>query len=153
MPRIYKYLDVRERLEANTMPITECGCIVWLGHLNNMGYGRLSVNGSMQYAHRASYELAHGKIQSGMNVLHRCDEPTCVNPDHLFLGSHADNVADKVRKGRQLKGSKVGGSKLTEALARKIKRSKIGVNETARRMGLSPMTVSLIRNGKTWKHI
>jgi hypothetical protein len=153
MPRIYKCLDVASRLDEQSIPIPECGCIIWLGHLNNMGYGRLSVNGTMQYAHRAAFELRNGKIPKGSNVLHRCDTPTCINPDHLFVGTHADNVADKVSKGRQLRGSAVGGSKLTEADVAAIRASSIGVNETARRMGLSPMTVSLIRSRKTWRHV
>lgn len=124
-----------------------------MGRLNTMGYGRLSVNGVQQYAHRASYELHRGKIPRGMNALHKCDIPTCINPDHLFLGTHGDNVADKVAKGRQPHGSKVGNSKLTDAEVIAIRASSIGVNETARRMGLSPMTISLVRNRKTWTHI
>lgn len=153
MPRVYKYLDVPSRLEEQSIPVPECGCTIWLGHTNTMGYGRLSVNGTQQYAHRVAYELRNGKIPKGGNVLHRCDTPTCVNPDHLFLGTHADNVADKVAKGRQLRGSAVGGSKLNEAEVAAIRASSVGVNETARRMGLSPMTISLIRSRKTWKHV
>jgi hypothetical protein len=153
MPRVYKFLDVRSRLEENSIPLTECGCLIWMGRLNTMGYGRLSVNGHDQYVHRASYELDVGKIPHGMNVLHRCDTPACINPDHLFLGTHGDNVADKVAKGRQLRGQGVGNSKLKEADVLAIRASSRGVNETARLMGFSPMTISLIRNRKTWKHI
>lgn len=153
MPRVYKYLDVRSRLEAESIPVTECGCTIWMQHLNTMGYGRLSVNGRMQYAHRASFELKNGKIPRGMNVLHKCDIPTCINPDHLFLGTHADNVADKVAKNRHLRGETIGNSKLTEKEVLAIRASPVGVNELARRMGLAPMTISLIRNRKIWKHI
>jgi hypothetical protein len=154
MPRVYKCLDVAARLESNSIPVTECGCLIWLGGLNNMGYGRLGVDGKgMKYAHRAAWEQKHGKIPDRLNVLHRCDIPTCINPDHLFLGSHADNVADKTRKGRQLRGEDIGNSKLTEKEVMEIRSSVIGVNETARRTGMSPMTISLLRNRKTWKHI
>jgi len=118
-----------------------------------MGYGRMSVNGRDMYAHRASYELAYGKIPAGMNVLHECDTPLCINPDHLFLGTHADNVADKVAKNRQPRGEMNATARFTEAEVLAIRASPLGVNEIARRTGVYPTTISLIRNRKTWKHI
>jgi hypothetical protein len=154
MPRTYKFLNVEKRLADNSIPLTECGCVIWLGHVNNMGYGRLCVNGKMEYVHRAALELNYGeKIPVGLNVLHKCDIPTCINPDHLFLGTHADNVADKVAKNRHPRGETNATAKLTETEVLAIRASLVGVNETARRMGLTPMTISNIRNRKTWKHI
>lgn len=153
MPRVYKYADAKRRLEQNSIPVPECGCILWLGRVNDMGYGRMSVNGKSEYVHRTSFALSRGEIPPESNVLHRCDVPTCINPEHLFIGSHADNVADKVAKGRQLRGSDISGSKLTEADVLAIRASALGVNETARQMGVSPMTVSLLRRRKTWAHV
>jgi hypothetical protein len=152
MPRVYKYLDAASRLEERSTPIPECGCFLWTGHLNNMGYGRLSVNGRMEYAHRVAYALRGNVIPNGVNVLHHCDTPSCVNPEHMFLGSHADNVADKVAKNRHLYGSRIGNSRLTEEIVREIRSSPLGVNAAARHYGVSPMTVSLLRRRKTWRH-
>jgi hypothetical protein len=153
MPRVYKYLDVASRLEERSIPVPECGCILWTGHLNNMGYGRLSVNGRMEYAHRVAYAIHGHVIPEGKNVLHRCDTPSCINHEHMFLGNHADNAADKVAKGRHRYGSGIGNSRLVEQTVREIRASSLGVNAAARHYGVSPMTVSLLRRRKTWKHI
>lgn len=76
-------------------------CWLWTASANEQGYGRMTVNGKGVAAHRYSYELAYGPIPDGLNVLHRCDRPACVRPDHLFVGTQADNVVDMVTKGRQ----------------------------------------------------
>lgn len=75
-------------------------CWNYLGLLDSAGYGRFTVNGKAEGAHRISYELTHGYVPDGMHVLHKCDNPTCVNPNHLFAGTALDNMQDKCRKGR-----------------------------------------------------
>ena len=90
------------------------------------------------------------------NVLHRCDEPRCVRPAHLFTGTHADNVADKVAKGRQARGGRNGRARLKERDVATIRRALRGgalMKPMARQYGVSPRTISLIRDHKTWKHL
>lgn len=83
-------------------------CWPWMACRNRHGYGKVGVGGISVTAHRAVWELANGPIPAGLHVLHRCDNPPCVNPAHLFLGTNADNVEDKVRKGRSCAGERSG---------------------------------------------
>lgn len=82
---------------------TPSGCFEWTLH-RVKGRGRLKFGGRQQYAHRVAWQLVHGPIPAGMLVLHRCDNPACLRPEHLFLGTHAENMADMVRKGRSTRG-------------------------------------------------
>jgi hypothetical protein len=82
-------------------------CWHWKASLARGGYGSFRFHGRAQQAHRVAWQLTHGAIPPGFDVLHRCDTPGCVNPGHLFLGTHADNMADKVAKGRQAKGESI----------------------------------------------
>lgn len=90
---------------VNPVLITHCGCHIWLGTVDSDGYGSIVVSGSRKgfttkSTHRQAWENCYGKIPENMRVLHKCDIPTCVNVDHLFLGTQKDNVADCVTKGR-----------------------------------------------------
>lgn len=91
--------SIAERLEANTIPEPNTGCLLWLAG-SSRGYGVLTINYKAKQAHRLAYELNHGPIPVGLFVCHRCDTPACCNPDHLFLGTQRDNVRDSVSKGR-----------------------------------------------------
>lgn len=91
---------LRNRLEDRSIPITECGCLIWLGGISDHGYGSISINGKMERTHRASWIAYNGPIPDGLHVLHKCDLPLCINPEHLFLGTHQDNMKDRSRKKR-----------------------------------------------------
>jgi len=132
------------------------GCWEWTAYKNKDGYGTISSNFRPKMAHRASYEIYHGEIPKGMLVLHRCDNPGCVNPDHLFLGSSADNVADKVTKNRQARGVSHArpNAKLIESDVVAIRAAK-GFRqwELASIYGVGQDVISRIRSGKCWTHI
>jgi len=85
------------------------GCWEWKASLRPNGYGQFGwALGDIRYAHRVAWEFTHDSIPQGMQVLHRCDNPRCVNPAHLFLGTPRDNMLDKVAKGRQRGGARLG---------------------------------------------
>jgi hypothetical protein len=117
----------------------------------------LAVNRKKYAAHRVSYEMANGLIPDDLQVCHHCDNPSCVNPDHLFLGTNSDNVADCISKGRQTRGSSHPVAKLTEQQVLDI-RTKYASGlflqrEIAAEYGITQDNVSYIIHRKTWKHI
>lgn len=142
-------------------PVSECWN--WTGTFAKGGYGQWQYSktplggGKYQrhrvYAHRLSWELNEGAIPEGMVVCHRCDNPGCVNPAHLFLGTMADNQRDMARKGRSPRGERQGKSKLTEADVRAILASSEPHAIVGRRYGVTVGTVSDIRRKITWSHL
>ena len=92
-------LTMEERL-SRRLKVTDTGCIEWIGAVNRRGYGRIKTPSKTFGAHRLAWELANGPIPDGLCVCHTCDNPPCCNVGHLFLGTTAENVADKIAKGR-----------------------------------------------------
>jgi len=130
-------------------------CWNWTGY-KNYGYGIIRINYENIGTHRYSWELHNGKIPDKLCVLHKCDNPKCVNPDHLFLGTPKDNIDDKVSKMRQCKGEQQHLNKLTEDQVREIKntpkyfRSNIILSD---KYNVTQTNIIGIRQGKIWKHI
>jgi hypothetical protein len=127
-------------------------CWEWTGTRFGKGYGSMTI-GDVRGAHRLSYEIAHGKASaSGKQVCHKCDNPPCCNPAHLFLGTAADNARDKELKGRgnQVYGERHCRAKLTEDAAREIAASTGTTASVAAAYGITPGKVSNIRNGRAW---
>jgi hypothetical protein len=134
------------------------GCWEWTASKYKNGYGQFQSNCKRVSSHRYSYELHNGPITNGLYVCHHCDNKTCVNPNHLFLGTHEDNMADKVAKGRQDKKSvnqrsKNGKSKLTEEQVLDIRSRQLSGGQYAKKYGVSRPLISQIWNRKWWKHI
>lgn len=133
------------------------GCIEWTGHLVT-GYGQYRYRGRDTYAHRVAYERAFGPIPKGLLVLHRCDNPCCCNPDHLFLGTHADNMKDKTSKGRQatMPGEKNPAAKLTPddvITIRRLCNNGERQKDVGLMFGITQAAVSLIVTRQKWHHI
>lgn len=149
---LYPELDEARRFWSRVVKHGDCW--LWTGAKNPRGYGHFGRDGRTIYAHRWVYEQAHGAIPEGLYVCHTCDTPSCVNPDHLFAGTPADNIADRDRKGRGPTGERCGLSKLTEKQVRKILATPdVTCKELGRRYGVSHTTISRIRNGRRWKHL
>lgn len=131
-------------------------CWGWSGH-TSCGYGVITVPRGQMKAHRFSYELHNGPIPKGLHVLHRCDNPPCCNPKHLFLGTQAENTSDMDAKGRRRSvpslGIKHGMVKLTEDQVRAIRASSGPAPAIAAQYGISDSTIYMIRGGHIWKHI
>jgi len=149
--------------------VRENGCWEWEGSRGPSGYGSVRVDGRSEYVHRHAWVLRYGPIPDTLHVLHRCDNPPCINPAHLFLGTNRDNVEDMCRKSRQAKGDRQGSrvhpetracgekngrAKLTRDQVEEIRRDylsrKSSQREIARRHGISQPTVSEIVNFRNW---
>jgi hypothetical protein len=136
------------------------GCWLWSGFLNNKGYGSISLGGQggkIVFAHRFSYELHKGAIPDGLIVMHSCDNPRCVNPDHLSVGTHKDNTRDMLEKGRARGGSMRGEANpralLNEDQVRYIRESKASHAALARELGVSAVLIGKIRRHELWSHV
>ncbi len=134
-------------------------CWPWTGSTRRKGYGKIrrpGADGGWVSAHHVAWELVHGPVPDGKQVLHRCDNPPCCNERHLFLGDNDANVADKVAKGRQCSGVRNGQAKLDETRVLAIRRRHTageGIKPLARAYGVSPRTVQFIVRHQTWAHI
>lgn len=132
------------------------GCWTWKASHFRDGYAQFHLGGRPHQAHRISWAIAHGDPEEA-HVLHSCDNRGCVNPSHLFLGTHADNMADKVVKGRHSHGSEHGRAKLTEDIVRemRVEYANGGVSQQvlADRYGVDQKAICRALSGKTWGHI
>jgi hypothetical protein len=135
----------------------ETGCWLWTGYRMPDGYGQIArpQNGGRERTHRYSWEIHNGPIPAGIHVLHRCDNPPCCNPAHLFLGTNVDNVADKVAKGRQSRlgtgrrGEAHASAKLTDEQVRHIHRREMRGADYAELYGVHRWHVYAIQQGRS----
>ena len=143
---------------------TDDGCWEWVGARTTAGYGAVNVDGRMRRAHRVAYELVIGAVPSGMNLLHSCDNRTCVNPAHLRFGTQRENMADMDSRGRRFtpfagqiqKGSRNRNARLDEAKVSQVK-ARLAAGEhhatIAADYGVHRATISQIARGHSWAHV
>jgi HNH endonuclease len=149
-----RYGTLKQRFYNAVIPEPNSGC--WLygeGYDGDDGYIKIRIGDWRDKVHRLSWRVHNGPIPPGQQVLHKCDVPCCVNPDHLFLGTAEDNVADKVSKNRQAKGIGHPCSKLTEDNVRYIRGSDETNRALGRRFNVSHGIINNIKKGIDWKHI
>lgn len=160
---------IQNRLFSRT--VRDGGCLIWQGAKNSKGYGYFSLSGRPVKAHRASYSINVGRIPDGMMVCHRCDNPSCVEPAHLFLGDAVANMRDAASKGRlkaitskqnhfraghSPRGQDGSGAKLTEAQAIEIigkRRSGVTTKILAAEYGVDRTTIQRLVRGTHWNHL
>lgn len=177
------WVSIEDRLERNSTPEPNSGCRLWLGAVDKDGYGQMKVGCVTKRAHRLSWQTHKGPIPDGLCTLHKCDVRSCIEPEHLFLGTDLDNARDRDAKGRQASGDRNGSrlhpesrprgdanpsrrrperlarggrhgmAKLTEAQVREILLSSESKRKTAKRFNVSPSLVTFIRNRTIWKHV
>ena len=135
--------------------IVESGCWEWTGSRSVQGYGRIGKASGTIKAHRLSYELHHGPIGEGLFVCHKCDNPPCVNPAHLFAGTARENIQDMDRKGRRVtvRGEDRGHTKLTAKSAKEIFLDPRVYTEIAADYGVTREAIGSIKQGETWTHV
>ena len=128
-------------------------CWLWEGYLDRNGYGQVRISMKCYYVHRASYEAAYGSIPSGQYILHKCDTPNCVRPDHLFPGTQRDNMEDCRRKKRMSCGESRYNSQLTEKNVKMIRESALSGQELSAMFNVSRSHIYDIKHRRRWKHV
>jgi hypothetical protein len=155
---------IEDRFEEKWTPEPNTGCYLWTAGVDRYGYGKLWVNGKTVLSHRFAWELVNGPIPEGMCVCHKCDVRSCVNIDHLFIGTHDDNMKDMVQKKRAFRsiGEKDGMAKLTEEQVLDIRKKYVkgtgphnrgNTYQLAAEFGVSQYYINRIGRRERWKHV
>jgi hypothetical protein len=131
-------------------------CIEWAGSRDVYGYGRIKIHGKAHKAHRLAYEKSYGGIPEGLFVCHKCDNPPCVNPDHLYAGTAADNARDSRIRGRRRRGTAHWQAKLTAEKVLQIRAAR-DTGETyksiASRYGITDVQARNVATRKQWAYL
>lgn len=165
-----RFASIEQRLWPRAVP-SETGCLVWTGWCDPRGYGVIRHNARRWKAHRVAYTLTFGDIPDGMIVMHSCDNPPCINPAHLSLGTDADDIADRDAKKRSATGDRHGSrtkpwattrgernthARINEEIVRSIRQRRASgetFTSIARDVGMDKSSVSRIANGLRWSHV
>lgn len=159
--RLRPHKTVAERFWAKVDRSSANGCWTWKAATHQWGYGRMSVGSRTVEAHCIAWELAHGPIPEGQEVLHSCDNPACVRVDHLFLGTNDENRKDSVKKKRHAFGVRTGHAKLSDKLVSELRKryaerkttSRIFFRELADELQRAPQTIADAVYRRSWKHV
>ena len=143
------------RKNALKYKIDKNGCWLWERYLTKAGYGQLKFERKTILAHRLSWEIKYGEIPENLCICHKCDVRSCVNPEHLFIGTHVDNMKDRNMKGRAkgLKGENHNKAKLSNKDVLYIRKNKLPKKALAKIFKVSNNTIKDIISKRTWKHI
>lgn len=150
---------LEERFWDKVSTIPEHECYEWIGTHTFDGYGKIFHEGKKVAAHRIAWTLAHGPIPEGMCLCHKCDNPGCVRIEHLFLGTRADNIADMIRKGRNVvvSGTKQPAAKLNDKKAKLVRElyatGEYSQASLALLFGVAQPNISKVILGKSWSHV
>lgn len=153
--KVHDGASLEERFRHAGHRVTESGCHEWTRAKNSRGYGNLSDGKRTRSAHRVAWELANGRpVPHGLEIRHTCDNRACVNPDHLIIGTHKQNMEDRSIRGRY-RGEQSPTAKLTEDDVREIRSRLVGVTvaELARTYGVAQRTMWAVVSGRSWKHV
>lgn len=157
-----KPIPLAQRLERNSIPEPNSGCWLWERGLTSTGYGQTHIGGRRErggkvaQAHRAMWIACHGDIPHGLFVCHHCDVKTCVNPDHLYLGTPKQNTADAVARDRIVRGEKRRNARLSDEMVRTIWRmhnARASSREIGDHIGVDPRHVRKVLEGAIWTHV
>jgi hypothetical protein len=152
-------LSAEQRFLSKTRRNDESGCIEWTASKNRSGYGKFGCRTHWIFAHRFAYEMVHGAIPGGKFVLHHCDNPCCVNVEHLYLGSKKDNARDREarNRGNHVSGTKHGRNKLLQMQVLEIRDAfdtgKYSFRKLGKIYGINGKSVADIVDRKNWNHI
>ncbi len=150
--RVIRLDGEHARFWSKVNPRGENGCWDWIGSRNRAGYGQYMLNGAPHHASRVAYQIVHEKVGRDVSVCHRCDNPPCVNPEHLFAGTHTDNMQDMLAKGR-----KASPAKLTDDEAREIRASTPyetpAIVAAALRYNVSETAIRRLLRRESYKHV
>lgn len=135
------------------VPEPNSGCWLWTKNTVAEGYGTIRAWGKNWRAHRVSWVLHYGAIPAGQMVCHRCDNPSCVNPDHLFLGTAKDNASDMVRKNRQARGLRAGRVKITPSIVWLIRTGMVPHSRIEKDYGIKRGQIGRIKRYESWAHL
>ena len=154
-PSHYKIKTEREdHKKSIEYTIDKNGCWNCISHFKNKkGYPHITINNKSTRLSRYMYESYRGEIPEGKIIMHLCDNPSCINPDHLKIGTHTENIKDRDNKGRAIKGEKCHNSKLKEKDIREIRISTLSTKELSIKFNVSDSNIRDIRNRKAWKHV
>lgn len=147
---------LRDKLYSKTDRSSPDQCWNWTGARSHKGYGQICIRPHLLLAHRISYHLHNGPIPDGMFVCHKCDNPSCVNPAHLFAGTAKDNSDDMVRKGRHLFGERAADATLSDESVLEIRKrwsERLTQTKLAKEYGVSVPAIKAALYSGTWKHL